>query len=118
MKAYLIVGLGGAAGSMLRFGVQRLLNKGQFPVGTLTVNLIGCLLIGLLWGLLSRGILQEGARNLLMAGFCGGFTTLSAFALEGNGLLQSGRTGAFLLYACATMIGGLLATFAGYKLVY
>jgi fluoride exporter len=117
MKAFLLVGLGGAAGSMLRFGVQKLFNS-TFPAGTLAVNLLGCLLIGVLWGFAVRGTLPGDGRNLLMTGFCGGFTTLSAFALESNGLLQQGRAGTFLFYATATFVGGLLATFAGYKLVY
>ncbi|RYZ21237.1 MAG: fluoride efflux transporter CrcB [Chitinophagaceae bacterium] len=118
MKAFLYVGLGGAGGSMLRFAVQRFVNSERFPGGTLAVNLLGCLLIGMLWGLASREWLNSNGRLLLMTGFCGGFTTLSAFSYESNQLLLSGRTGAFLLYAAATFVGGLLATFAGYKLIY
>lgn len=117
MKAFLWVALGGAAGSLLRFAVQRPLNLDAFPWGTLLVNLAGCALIGLLWGFAGRGALNESGRQLLMSGFCGGFTTLSAFSLESNTLLQQGRTGLFFLYAAATFLGGLLATFAGYKVI-
>ncbi|GAB4091216.1 fluoride efflux transporter FluC [Flaviaesturariibacter terrae] len=117
MKQYLWVGFGGAAGSILRFALQRWLNAGRFPIGTLGVNLAGCLLIGLLWGLLERGQLSNDGRALLMSGFCGGFTTLSAFSLEANGLFHEGRGGAFFLYAAATFLGGLLATFVGYKVI-
>lgn len=117
MKAFLLVGIGGAAGSMLRFALQRLWNGVNFPAGTLGVNLIGCLAIGVLWGLASRNALNDPGRQLLMTGFCGGFTTLSAFALEGIQLMQAGRMAVFLFYAAATIFGGLLATFAGYKIV-
>ncbi|TCJ12407.1 fluoride efflux transporter CrcB [Flaviaesturariibacter flavus] len=118
MKGVLYVGIGGAAGSMLRYVLQGLLNRSAFPGGTLAVNILGCLLIGVLWGLASKTLLNDFGRILLMTGFCGGFTTLSAFSYESNLLLQSGRSGAFLLYAAATFGGGLLATFAGYKLIH
>ncbi|RYY40956.1 MAG: fluoride efflux transporter CrcB [Chitinophagaceae bacterium] len=117
-RSLLWVGLGGAAGSMLRYFLQQALNGLRFPWGTLAVNIAGCLLIGILWGLVARGQLQAPGRALLMSGFCGGFTTLSAFSYESNLLLQEGRSGPFFLYAAATVLGGLLATFVGYKAIH
>jgi len=118
MISYFWVAVGGAAGSVLRFGLQQLLNKNHFPWGTLGVNLGGCFLIGLLWGICER--LQAGApwRNLLMSGFCGGFTTHSAYSLETHQLLAGGNMLNALLYTTATVAGGLLATFIGYKLYH
>ncbi|RYY97304.1 MAG: CrcB family protein [Chitinophagaceae bacterium] len=116
MRPLLLVALGGAAGSALRFAVQRFLNLPLFSWGTLLVNLLGCALIGALWALSARGSLSGTGRHLLMSGFCGGFTTLSAFTLESNALLQQGRAATFFLYTLATVGGGMLATFAGYKI--
>lgn len=80
----------------------------------MVVNLLGCLLIGGLWAASEKG-LGENLRLLLMTGFCGGFTTLSAFSLESLQLMTTGRWAAFVLYFFATVAGGLLATFVGYK---
>jgi len=114
IKNFLIVGLGGAAGSMLRYGVQKIFNvqtAAAFPTGTLLVNISGCFLIGILWGLAGRSLAwNEEIKLLLMTGFCGGFTTFSAFTLEGIGLLKENRTSLFLIYVTASVIGGLLAT--------
>lgn len=117
---YLIVGLGGAAGSMLRYGVQKLFsiqNAGAFPTGTLLVNISGCFLIGILWGIVSRSLSwNEEMKLLLMTGFCGGFTTFSAFTLEGIGLLKESKTTLFIIYLTASVVGGLLATIIGIRI--
>jgi len=120
IKNFLIVGLGGAVGSMLRYGVQRILqvqSTATFPVGTLLVNIAGCFLIGILWSMISRSLTwNEEMKLLLMTGFCGGFTTFSAFTLEGIGLLKENKTALFLIYLTASVIGGLLATFIGIRI--
>ena len=120
IKSYLIVGLGGAAGSMLRYGVQRLFNiqnAAAFPTGTLLVNISGCFLIGVLWGIVSRSLSwNEEMKLLLMTGFCGGFTTFSAFTVEGIGLLKESKTSLFMIYLTASVVGGLLATFIGIRI--
>lgn len=107
------VALGGAAGSVLRYGVQKTFNA-SFPFGTLLVNVIGCFLIGMLWATLRHE--DEEKRLLLMTGFCGGFTTFSAFTLEGVQMMTSGRWTAFFLYTISSVACGLLATFLGYKI--
>jgi len=120
IKNFLIVGLGGAAGSMLRYGVQKIFNiqsAAAFPTGTLLVNISGCFLIGVLWGIASRTLSwNEEMKLLLMTGFCGGFTTFSAFTLEGIGLLKESKTALFIIYLTASVVGGLLATFIGIRI--
>lgn len=124
LKTLVWVGFGGAIGSMLRFIVggwaQRFTPFGQFPVGTLTVNVLGCLAIGLLGGLADyRQALDPGQRAFLMIGVLGGFTTFSAFAFETLGLAQDGallRAGAnvvmqTLLGLTAATLGYLAARF-------
>ena len=110
----LLVGLGGAAGSMLRYLCQRALNFG-FPYGTLLVNVLGCLLIGLLWGFFYRQD-AEHKRLLLMTGLCGGFTTFSSFTAEGVQMLTTDRWLSFALYTAGSVAAGLVATYFGYKL--
>lgn len=114
MMQVITVALGGAVGSIARYGIQRALPY-SFPVGTLLVNLIGCFLIGCLW-MLSVKSLSETIRLLLMTGFCGGFTTFSAFSLDAVQMLAGGRWLNFSFYVIASTAGGLLATFLAYKI--
>jgi len=120
LKNFLIVGLGGGAGSMLRYAVQKIVspqNDAAFPTATLIVNISGCFLIGILGGFAIRSLnWNEEMKLLLMTGFCGGFTTFSAFTLEGIGLLKENKTGLFIIYLTASVLGGLLATFIGIRL--
>ena len=89
-----------------------------WPVGTGVVNLLGCLLAGLVLGLLERyGSAGNEWRLLLLTGFCGGFTTFSAFALESVALLRGGQVWAAALYAGGSVAGGLLLAALGYRLV-
>jgi fluoride exporter len=118
IKNFLLVGLGGAVGSMLRFIVQRLVNTATLPYGTLLVNIAGCFLIGLLWGLTTRNSVTQTTGLLLISGFCGGFTTFSAFSFEGVQMMQDSRWLMLAGYIGASVIGGLFATFSGYKLTH
>ncbi|HEX6638467.1 MAG TPA: CrcB family protein [Steroidobacteraceae bacterium] len=103
---WMLVALGGALGSMMRYGVSRLwpMTPGGFPVPTLTVNLIGSFAIGLLYIWLSArsGLGQDGARLFWLTGVLGGYTTYSAFALEST-LLGFSLTG--LVYVLVTTVG-------------
>lgn len=121
IRNFLIVGLGGAVGSMLRYAVQKFFQSQSapvFPTGTLLVNIAGCFLIGILWSLVSRSLTWDNEMKLLlMTGFCGGFTTFSAFTLEGIGLLKENRTVLFVIYVTASVVGGLLATIIGIRIV-
>lgn len=120
MQSLLLVALGGGGGSVCRYLLQRwvaFIYPHYFPVGTFAVNIIGCFLIGLFWGLSFKSFdTMENWKLLLMTGFCGGFTTFSSFTLEGIDLLKENRTAAFLLYLSASVLIGLLATFAGMKI--
>jgi CrcB protein len=115
-NSILLVGLGGACGSVLRYLIQRALNVSSFPYGTLAVNIFGCLLIGILWGVLSKNNLTEVAALLLITGFCGGFTTFSAFTYEGIQLLLENKWFLFLTYSFISITGGMLATYLGFKI--
>src|SRR5262245_25518747 len=105
------VALGGAAGSLLRFGITGLFSSGatRFPTGTLLVNLAGCFVIGLLWGLTESKSIEPGLTVFLFPGLLGGFTTFSAFALEWLQLVKSGSMLLALGYLLASVCGGLLA---------
>jgi fluoride exporter len=120
MSNILLVGLGGCAGSIARYLCQRwaaYLYPHSFPFGTFAVNLTGCFLIGIFWGIHFKSFsANENWKLLLMTGFCGGFTTFSAFTLEGIGLLRENKPGLFFLYIGGSVIAGLLATYIGMKL--
>jgi|688.fasta_scaffold814106_2 CrcB protein len=121
MRLLLVVAAGGALGSVLRYLMQRLFNPVQqdaFSMGTWLVNLLGCLLIGIGWGLSEKyHSLSEDAKLFLFTGLCGGFTTLSAFSHESMLLIKEDKFSLFGLYAIATIVGGWVVTWAGYKLI-
>jgi fluoride exporter len=118
IKNLLLVGLGGGIGSMLRYGTSLLIKPKLFPFATLSVNIIGCFIIGLVFAF---SIKEEGISDswklFLATGICGGFTTFSAFSLESMGLLQSGKTGLALTYIIVSILLGIIATFLGYQLI-
>ena len=109
------VALGGALGSLARFAVQagsvRLLGPGV-PVGTLTVNVLGCFVIGLLFvWLTERGLMR--AAPLLMSGLLGGFTTFSAFSLDALVLWERGQVALAAGYVAASVVLSVVAVGAG-----
>lgn len=120
MQAVILVGLGGAIGSMARFLISRVMTQAiphAFPWGTFFVNITGCFLIGLFFSLYTKGVVaSDNLRFFLMAGICGGFTTFSAFTLEGMALIRENKHGLFFLYMAASVLGGLAATWLGIRI--
>ena len=117
LKQFLLVGLGGAAGSMLRFLVSVLTAKyyaAAFPLATFLINLLGCFLIGVFIGWFGHsGQLNQHLRLLLVTGFCGGYTTFSTFSAENLNLLQSGHHLTAFGYMATSIVAGILAVWCG-----
>ncbi|XLS28116.1 fluoride efflux transporter CrcB [Flavobacteriaceae bacterium M23B6Z8] len=115
MKSILLVFLGGGLGSALRFIIGKWLNPFyKIPLGTFTVNLVGSLIIGIILGYAAKGDSLSSSQNLLLAtGFCGGFTTFSAFSYENSTFLKSGDITSFAVYTSLSIAGGLAAVLAG-----
>jgi CrcB protein len=114
--SFLLVGAGGAIGSMLRYGISFVPINKIFPYHTFAVNIIGSFFIGILFGLLLKNNITNDTWKFLATGVCGGFTTFSAFSLEGFQLLQQQRYTIFLWYFLLSMVIGLAATLVGYAL--
>lgn len=119
LKQLLLVGLGGFIGSALRFAiggwVQQLAAFSTFPYGTLVVNLLGCLLIGFLGGLVEyRGLFESGQRLFLIIGLLGGFTTFSTFAFETLMLAQDAAVIRAAVNIVAQVVIGITAAMIGY----
>ena len=120
MKQILLVFIGGGIGSILRFIIAKYLNSPVtgIPYGTFAANIIGSLLIGIILGLAAKNDALSSNQTLFLAtGFCGGFTTFSAFAYENHVFLKSGDFFSFALYTIASFILGFLAVFFGMYLV-
>lgn len=117
IKTLLLVGTGGFLGSVSRFLASRFMQANfptAFPIGTFFVNITGCFLIGLIYGISERSaLLTPGWKMFLAVGFCGGFTTFSAFANENLVLLRDGEYYYFFLYTGLSVFLGIAATFFG-----
>jgi CrcB protein len=122
MITYLIVAVGGAIGSVLRFGADTVITNsigGTFPWGTLIINITGSMLIGFistLTGTDGRWLAPTGTREFIMIGICGGYTTFSSFSLKTLGLMQHGewfRAGANILLSVLLC---LIAVWCGHSL--
>ena len=116
LKNYLFVALGGMAGSLIRYAASQWIRPSHFPWATLSVNILGSLVIGLVAGYFNRPGTDDAIRLLLATGFCGGFTTYSAFSAENVQLLQGGHYSTALSYIAATLLLGFGATAAGFIL--
>ena len=122
MTLALLVGAGGALGSMARYllsdWVQRAAQDSWFPYGTMSVNLLGCLVIGLLAGLAeNRGILTPYSRAFMLVGVLGGFTTFSSFSYDTTTLFSDGRIPAAILNIGVQVVLGIAVTWLSYHLV-
>lgn len=120
IRAIILVGIGGGIGSILRYLTSVFANKyfqTSFPLGTFAVNIIGCLIVGILIGLFERQQLTNpDLKFLFITGFCGGYTTFSAFASENINLFQSGNSLTAFLYIAASVFVSLFAVWLGLML--
>jgi CrcB protein len=115
MIPYLLVAAGGAVGSIARYAMVRLIDQridGDFPWGTLAVNVVGSLLIGIIAGLTDRPWIQQ----LLMVGVMGGYTTFSSFSLQTVRLLQTDRWMFAGAYIVGSVVLCIVGTIAGLRL--
>lgn len=115
----LLVALAGAVGTLVRMGLTTLavrLCGGDFPWGTLTVNLLGSFAFGLVFGLVRSRGLTPAQEVILLVGLLGGFTTYSSFAFQSLELLSMGRLVASLAYVLVTNALGIVAVWAGLRL--
>ncbi|MDN5938430.1 MAG: fluoride efflux transporter CrcB [Salinisphaera sp.] len=122
MTGLLLVGVGGFLGSIARYKlgdlVTHLAGPARFAYGTLTVNILGCLVIGLLAGLAERyNLFGAGTRLFLFTGLLGGFTTFSTFGLDAMLLMRRGELWMAALYAGASVVLGIAAVWLGFKFI-
>jgi len=117
LKSFLLIFIGGGIGSALRYLSTLFVQKyfpSIFPTATLLVNVLGCFLIGILIGLLDKNQLSNPNLKLLfITGFCGGFTTFSAFGLENIVLLQNNNSIYAFAYIALSIVLGLFAVWLG-----
>ena len=117
IRNIIAVGAGSFIGGIARYLVSlamKGISKG-FPWATVLVNLIGCLIIGLLWGFLSRNASESTSWGLfLTVGLCGGFTTFSTFSKEALTMLQTGQTWGFASYIAISILAGIALVALGY----
>ena len=120
-RTIVLIGIGGLLGSISRYLTASLFAKvfsSPFPYGTFIVNVVGCLIIGIIYGISERyNWLSADWRIFLTTGFCGGFTTFSSFAHENINLLQASEYLTFASYSIGSFAIGLLAVFGGIALI-
>lgn len=117
MVKFLIIGLGGAIGTLLRYymgGLDYRFSSGVFPVSTLVVNVTGSFVIGFLWGVVDRFVISPDVRLFIFIGVLGGYTTFSTFSLETFNLMRDGEYRIAAVNVALSVILSIIAVFAGY----
>jgi CrcB protein len=120
MKHLIMIAAGGASGALCRHWLVNLVNtygQGKFPLGTLSVNIIGSFVIGIMYVLIAeRMVLHPDWRNVVIVGFLGAFTTFSSFSLEAITLLESGQLANAAVYVSSSVILCVLAAWVAMSL--
>lgn len=120
-RTLMIIGTGGFIGSILRYLGQLVAGKifsPSFPMGTFLINIIGCLMIGVVYAMSEKGnLLTAELRLFLAVGFCGGFTTFSTFSNDNLMLLKESSIGLLLLNVIGSVVLGILAVYLGIVLI-
>jgi len=120
LKTIIFLAIGGTAGTLLRYWLSVLVqstSKGTLPIGTFTVNMLGCFLFGAVWSLAEgRIVLSPHMRLLILVGFMGAFTTFSTFAFESGSLLRETQFTAAIINILAQNVVGIIVLLAGIAL--
>lgn len=121
MREVLLVSIGSFFGGGMRYWISKVVQSSTliaFPLGTMTVNVLGCLIIGFLSGLNwnGGGLMSPSTKLLLTTGFCGGFTTFSTFMNEGSALMKDEHYTYMMLYLFGSLALGLIAVLSGHQL--
>ena len=121
MTNTILIGLAGLAGTLLRYWIAGFVARRSgetFPLGTLVVNIVGCLLAGVIFNLTEeRFLISPTFRTVILVGLLGGFTTFSAYGLQTFMLLRDGQIGMATLNVVASNVLGLLMVWIGYSLM-
>ena len=115
LRDLILVGLGGFAGAVARWIISKVVQDGlQFPIGTIVVNFLGCILLGfILYSTIFFDVFTREQRLLLATGFAGAFTTFSTFSFEGFELWAEGLQASAIIYVAASLILGFIGIFIG-----
>ena len=118
VKSFLLVGLGGSIGAMLRYLAVTTWKTETFPYNTLVVNIIGSILIGIVFAMSEKtDLINDNTKLFLATGICGGFTTFSTFSAENVALLKSGAYATAAGYIVASVTLCIVGTFIGFKII-